>query len=93
MALNQFQNPPLDRRRLSDQDKRDYNRGSKEDVKSHKRVKARKRAMNWQEQSEPNTVERRPGSGGFRRGRVIQQMRLKEIGKEKRRAESLRTMQ
>ena len=56
-------------------------------------MKARKRALNWQEQADPNTVERRPGSGGFRRGRVIQQMRLKEIGKEKRRAESLRTMQ
>ena len=51
MALNQFQNPPLDRRRLSDQDKSDYNRGSKEDVKSHKRVKARKKAMNRRKQS------------------------------------------
>ena len=93
MALNQFQNTTVDRRRLSDQDKRDYNRGAKEDQKSLKRVKARKAAQNWQDQSEPDTVSRTPGSGGFLRGREIQQLRMREVGQERRRAEALRTIE
>lgn len=93
MALNQFQNTTVDRRRLSDQDKRDYNRGTKEDQSSLKRVKARKAAENWREGAEPDTVSRTPGSGGFLRGREIQQLRMREVGKERRRAETLRTIE
>lgn len=93
MSLEQFQNSTVNRTNLSDQDKRDYNRGTKEDQKSQKIVKAKVRAKNWQEQREPNTVSRSPGSGGFLRGREIQQLRMREVGKEKRRAELLRTVE
>ena len=93
MALNQFQNTTVDRRNLSDEDRRDYNRGTKEDQNSLDRVKARKAAQNWREQVEPDTVSRTPGSGGFLRGREIQQLRMREVGKERRRAETLRTIE
>ena len=92
MSLEQFQNGTVDRRNLSDQDKRDYNRGTKEDQKSQKIVKAKTRAKNWQEQVEPDTVSRTPGSGGFLRGREIQQLRMRKVGQERRRAETLRTI-
>ena len=92
MALNQFQNPTVDERHLSDQDKANYKRGAKEDQKSLAHVQARKAAMNRQEQREEKTVTSTPGSGGFLRGRAIQQMRLREQGREKRRAESLRNI-
>ena len=92
MALNQFQNLTVDKRRLSDQDKANYNRGAREDQKSLARTKARKAALNRQEQREERTVTSTPGSGGFLRGRAIQQLRLREIGREKRRAEALRNI-
>ena len=92
MALNQFQNLTVDKRRLSDQDKANYKRGAKEDQKSLARTKARKAALNRQEQREERTVTSTPGSGGFLRGRAIQQLRLREIGREKRRAEALRNI-
>ena len=47
---------------------------------------------NWarNQQRKPFATEQKPGTGGFTQGIAKQQQRLREVGQEKRRAESLR---
>jgi len=91
VAESIFRNTPVDRRRLSKQDRRDHSRGAGQTaVKQHRRMKARKAAMNYRDSVQPRTTTRLPGSGGFLRGREIQALRLRKQGQENRRAEQLR---
>lgn len=79
---------PVDRRRMSMRDRSDY--------RPNKRMGAIARAKafksNWarNQQRKPFATEQKPGTGGFTQGIAKQQQRLREIGQEKRRAESLR---
>lgn len=93
MPVSQFQNDTVNLTHFSDEDKAVLKRGNRADERSLRHVKARKAAMNHRKAAEEKRTERNPGTGGFMRGRLIQQARLREIGKERRRAESLRTME
>ncbi len=91
MSVN-LTNPPIDRRRLSIEDRSAYNQSG-----SHaaaKKAVARTRAYRGKQKYEENrparTQERQPGSGGFLGGVAIQQARMRQLGQEKERAESLR---
>ena len=79
---------PIDRRRLSAQDRASY--------KPQKRLgaiaKARAFKASWSKakQSKQFATEKKPGTGGFTQGIAKQQQRMREVGQEKRRAESFR---
>ena len=89
----QFRNTPVDQRRLTEKDRRDYGRGAERlENKRHKRVKARTAAINYKNSKPPRTGSAE-GTGGFMRGPAIQQARLRKIGEENRRSEFLRTME
>ena len=86
MAVN-LRTKPIDRRRLSAQDKSDYNR-----VRSRKIAGARRRrgAMAQQQNTPIAHTSQRPGTGGFTQGLSIQQARNREEGAKVRRSEALR---
>lgn len=89
---SQFRNTPVDQRRLTEKDRRDYGRGTERlENKRHKRIKARTAAINYRSSKPPRTGSQE-GKGGFLRGREIQQMRLRQVGNESRRNEALRAI-
>ena len=90
MAVN-ITNPPIDRRRLSVEDRAAYNRSG-----GHSRARqavARTRAYRGRQRYERNKQMREqtrtPGTGGYG-GLAIQQQRMREQGYERRRSESFR---
>jgi hypothetical protein len=91
MAVN-ITNPPIDRRRLSREDRAMFNRSG--GYAEAKKALARTRAYRGQQKYERNRPERTqiitPGTGGFTAGIGVQQARLREIGEERARAESFR---
>ena len=86
MAVN-LRTKPIDRRRLSAQDKSDYNM-----VRSRKIAGARaRRGQMSQRQNTPVAhTSQRPGTGGFTQGLSAQQARNREEGAKVRRSEALR---
>lgn len=91
MAVN-ITNQPIDRRRLSVEDRSAYTQSGGH--AAAKKAVARTKAYRGQQKYESNrperTSERKPGSGGFMGGVAIQQARMRQLGEENRRAESLR---
>ena len=86
MAVN-LRTKPIDRRRLSAQDKSDYNM-----VRSRKiaGARARRGAMSQRQNTPVAHTSQRPGTGGFTKGLSLQQARNREEGAKVRRSESLR---
>lgn len=90
MSVN-ITNPPIDRRRLSVEDREVYNRSG-----SHARAKkalARTRAYRGDQRYQRNRMMNTDGgrnSNSFFGGRQVQQARLRQVGQERRRAESFR---
>tara|TARA_A100000171_G_C2122100_1_gene141366 strand:- start:378 stop:644 length:267 start_codon:yes stop_codon:yes gene_type:complete len=83
-----LRNAAIDRRRLRENDRVQYKAGDR--VSAIKRAKAYRGRMAQQRNSDQFRTERNPGTGGFTQGRAIQQARLREVGDEQRRSESLR---
>ena len=86
MAVN-LRTKPIDRRRLSAQDKADYNMVRSKKIAG---ARARRGQMSQQQNTPIAHTNKRPGSGGFTQGRSAQQMRNREEGAKVRRAEALR---
>ena len=86
MAVN-LRTKPIDRRRLSAQDKSDYNM-----IRSRKiaGARARRGAMSQRQNTPIAHTSQRPGTGGFTQGLSLQQARNREEGAKVRRSESLR---
>ena len=86
MAVN-LRTKPIDRRRLSAQDKSDYNR-----IRSRKiaGARARRGAMAQRENTPIAHTSQKPGTGGFTMGRQAQQLRNREEGAKVRRSKALR---
>lgn len=82
-----LRNRPVDKRRLKKED-RGFNTGRAEQALA--RARRRRGQLAYQENQQQRTTERAPGSGGFSGGIKIQQARLREVGEQKRRAESFR---
>ncbi len=91
MSVN-ITNPPLDRRRLSREDRSAYNQSGSH-AEARKAV-ARTRAYRGKQKYESNrptrAQDRPPGSGGFMGGVAIQQARMRQLGQEQARAKALR---
>ena len=87
MAVN-LRNKPIDRRRLSAEDKQAYRPAKR--MQAHARAAARRGQQAQRRNKPPRTVERKPGTGGFTQGIAIQQARLREEGAKVRRSKALR---
>ena len=86
MAVN-LRTKPIDRRRLSAQDKSDYNMSRSRKIAG---ARARRGMMAQRENMPVAHTAQKPGTGGFTQGIAIQQQRLRDKGEEQRRAESFR---
>ena len=79
---------PIDRRRLSMQDRSSYK--PQQRLGAIAKAKAFKQRYATQQQRKPFATEQKPGTGGFTGGLWQQQERLAKQGTEKRRMESFR---
>ena len=88
MAAPALRTQPIDRRRLSSEDRQNYKPSGR--LGAIAKAKAFKSHWSKQQQSKPFATEQKPGSGGFTRGISIQQDRLRIEGDKERRAKSFR---
>ena len=86
MAVN-LRTKPIDRRRLSAQDKSDYNMVRSKKIAG---ARARRGAMSQRQNTPVAHTSQRPGTGGFTQGLGLQQARNREEGAKVRRSKSLR---
>lgn len=87
MAAN-FRNKPVDKRRLSLQDRGTYRSGPR--AQAVARAKQYRGQLAVRNNNPQFRTEQRPGTGGFTGGLGIQQQRLREIGNENFRSQQLR---
>ena len=87
MAVN-LRDKPIDRRRLSMEDRQTYRPGQR--TQKVARARARKGYMAQLENMPKNTTDRKPGTGGFTKGITLQQDRVREKGAELKRSKALR---
>ena len=80
--MSAFRNTPIDRRRLSDQDKNDFNRGGGygEQATNYKRARINKGILAYDAKRQERTTPQTPGTGGQSAGIAIQQERNRRIG-------------
>lgn len=88
MKTTNLRNKPIDRRRLSAEDRSQY----KPQARSTALAKARQRKgqMAWNKNTKQGRQERNPGTGGFTAGIQTQQQRLRDKGAELKRSKQLR---
>ena len=79
---------PIDRRRLSAKDRASYKPGKR--AGAIRRARRYKELWSKDKQRKQFATEKKPGTGGFTQGIAKQQQRMREVGQEKRRAESFR---
>ena len=83
-----LRNKPVDKRRLSKEDRAIYSPQNRQTA--HARARQRRGQWAWNEHSEKKTQTARPGSGGFTMGRSAQQARVREEGQKMARSKQLR---
>ncbi len=83
MKSTNLRNKPVDRRRLSAQDKESYRPNSRATALS--KARQRKGQLAWDNKVQTGTQEQKPGSGGLSLGRATQgQRQAKESAKVQR---------
>ena len=87
MAAN-LRNKPIDRRRLSAEDREAYRGTARSRAAS--RTRQRQGQINQVRNRPERTVTSKPGTGGFTKGIAIQQQRVREKGQELQRSKQLR---
>ena len=86
-AVN-LRNAKVDKRRLKAED-RNFDTSRRE--RAYKMAKQRRGSLAYSQNRQRRTTEQAPGSGGFGlRGKEIQQLRTRQQGQEKARAQGLR---
>lgn len=90
--MSNLRNDRVDLRYLSDQDKRDFQQGGGygSQVSAYKRARQYQGNMAYKAKQQQRTTTQTPGTGGFTGGIEQQQDRYREIGQEKRKAQSMR---
>jgi len=83
-----LRNKPVDRRRLSAEDRASYKPSNRAQAVS--KARARKGQLAWNNKVNVGRQEQSPGTGGFTQGISLQQARLREEGAKIKRAEALR---
>ena len=79
---------PIDRRRMSAQDRASYKPGQRRGAIT--RARRYKELWSKDKQRKQFATEQRPGTGGFTQGIARQQQRMRAKGQEERRAKSFR---
>ena len=88
MKTTNLRNKPVDRRRLSAEDKESYRPTNR--MKAVSKARQRKGQLAWDKKVTTGRQERRPGTGGFTSGLAMQQQRNREKGAEIQRSKQLR---
>ena len=88
MKTTNLRNKPLDRRRLSAEDKAQYQPRQK--AKSVAQARKRRGQLAWNNKVDIGRQEQKPGTGGFTAGIQTQQQRVREQGQELARSRALR---
>ena len=88
MKTTNLRNKPLDRRRLSKEDRAQYN--PKNRMKAVSKARARKGQLAWANNTKVGKQEQKPGTGGFTSGLALQQARNREEGAKVQRSKALR---
>ena len=88
MKSTNLRNKPVDRRRLSSEDRESYRPSSRATALA--RARQRRGQMSWDNKVTRGTQEQKPGTGGFTKGLAAQQDRNREEGAKVRRSEALR---
>ncbi len=88
MKSTNLRNKPLDRRRLSAEDRAQYNPTNR--MKAVSKARARKGQLAWANKTNVGRQEQKPGTGGFTSGLALQQARNREEGAKVRRSKELR---
>lgn len=88
MKTTNLRNKPVDRRRLSAEDRASYKPSNR--VQAVSKARARKGQLAWNNKVNMGRQEQSPGTGGFTQGRSLQQARLREEGAKVERAKALR---
>ncbi len=83
-----LRNKPVDRRRLSAEDRAIYSPQNRQTAAA--RTRAYRGQMAWDNNSQKPTQTATPGSGGFTMGRQAQQARLRDEGAKLTRSRQLR---
>ena len=88
MKSTNLRNKPVDRRRLSAQDRESYRPGNRASALA--KARQRKGQMAWDAKVTRGTQEQKPGTGGFTKGLAAQQERNRAKGAEVQRSKQLR---
>ena len=88
MKTTNLRNKPIDRRRLSAEDRAQYNPTNR--MKAVSKARARKGKLAWANKTNTGRQEQKPGTGGFTSGLALQQARNREEGAKVRRSKELR---
>ena len=88
MKTTNLRNKPLDRRRLSKEDREQYNPSNR--MKAVSKARARKGQLAWENKVDMGRQEQKPGTGGFTSGLGLQQARNREEGAKVQRSKALR---
>jgi hypothetical protein len=83
-----LRNKPVDKRRLSAQDKESYRSGNRS--KALSKARQRKGQMAWDNKVQTGTQEHKPGSGGLSMGRNTQGQRQAQESAKIARSKTLR---
>ena len=88
MKSTNLRNKPVDRRRLSAEDRASYKPSNR--MQAVSKARARKGQLAWNNKVNMGKQEQSPGTGGFTKGIALQQARLREEGAKVERAKALR---
>ena len=88
MKSTNLRNKPVDKRRLSAEDRSSYSPRQK--AKELAMARVNRGRMAWNENTKLGRQEHKPGSGGFTAGIHTQQQRVREKGEELARSKQLR---
>ena len=90
--MGAFLNKPIDKRRVSDQDKDALNRtgATAKQIQAHKRTRAWNGNEKYQANRQPRTVTQRPGTGGQSAGIGYQGQRTAQAASAAKSARSFR---
>ena len=88
MKTTNLRNKPVDKRRLSAQDKEQYQGRAK--AKNVAQARLKRGQLAWENKVNVGRQERRPGTGGFTSGISMQQARVREEGAKLERSKQLR---
>ena len=88
MKTTNLRNKPVDKRRLSAQDKAQYQGRAK--AKNVAQARLKRGQLAWDNKVDVGRQEHRPGTGGFTSGISMQQARVREEGAKLERSKQLR---